>query len=66
MSKYLTVTETAKLLDYHPRWVRERINQGRLIAQKREGRWLVERSSIQPYIDSLPKGKRRGRHKKRG
>ena len=66
MSEYLTVRETAKLLNYHPRWVRERIKQKRLKAFKREGRWLVEKSSILPYIKSLPKGKRRGRLRKEG
>jgi len=63
MSRSLTVKEIADQTGYTEYWIRHRLRQDKLTGSKRKGQWLVLRSSVNHYLNSLPKGKRRGRKK---
>ena len=50
---YLTVEETAEVLDYHPNSVRKMVRAGRLRADKKGTMWLVYREAVEDYRKAI-------------
>ena len=48
---WLTVQEAAKLSGYHPEYIRRLIRDNAIKAQKVSIIWLVDRESLQRYVD---------------
>lgn len=48
---WLTVQEAAKLSGYHPEYIRRLIRDNAIKAQKISIVWLVDRKSLQNYVD---------------
>ncbi len=49
--EWLTVSEAAKISDYHPEHLTRLIRQGKIKARKISIVWLVDRVSLLAYID---------------
>ena len=46
----LSVIEAARLLSYDPGYTYKLVAAGRIAAEKRDGRWLVDRASVEERI----------------
>ena len=55
MTEWLTVPEAAALSGYHENHLRRLIRDGTILAQKRGGRWWVDRESVQKYLAQAAK-----------
>ena len=58
---YLTVEETASVLNYHADSVRRLIRQGRLKADKKGTMWLIYREAVEEFQNSIKGKAKRGR-----
>ena len=58
-TEWLSVTEAADLIGYHPQTVRDLVRDGRVTA-RRFGRraWQIERASLLSYVEAM---RRQGR-----
>lgn len=54
-SELITVSEASALSGYTPQHIRLLIRQGSVSARRAGGIWLIEASSLQTYIDNVPK-----------
>ncbi len=50
MTEWLTVPEAALLSGYHANHLRRLIRSSEIKAQKRGGRWWVDKESVEAYI----------------
>jgi excisionase family DNA binding protein len=59
--EWLSVSEAAKLVNYHPESIRELIRDGKVEGRKFSIVWQVDRESLLTYITEIKnKGKKRG------
>ena len=49
--QWLTVKEAADMSGYHPEHIRRLVREGKIEARKIVTVWLVNRSSLQNYLD---------------
>ena len=62
---WITVQEAAKLSGYHPEYIRQLIRENAIKGQKVSIVWLVDRISLQNYIDKAHDSKD-GRYNPKG
>jgi excisionase family DNA binding protein len=59
--EWLTTTQAAQLIGYHPEYVRQLVKAGKIEAQKIGRDWLIQRSKLLAYIRKVSKtGAKRG------
>jgi excisionase family DNA binding protein len=59
--EWLTVTEAARLIGYHPDTVRKLVRAGEIESRKFGPLWQVSRAALFAYVEQINKlGKKRG------
>ncbi len=65
MTKWISVTEAARLSNYHPEHIRELIREHKIKARKIVTVWQVDLTSLEDYLRRLEKrGEKRGPKKR--
>jgi len=65
MAEWITTSEAAKLIGYHPEHIRELIREGKIKARKFGIVWQVDQASLLAYLRTAEKrGEKRGRKPK--
>ena len=66
MAEWITTDEASQLSGYHVEYLRDLIRNSKIDAQKKGGRWWVDRRSLLTFIDQSKnqEDKRHGARKK--